>query len=88
MPTPIRPTGLAGHRRWHPPPPTLAGLPLMLTIGETAEVLRIRRTSAYKLAEAWRTSGGESGLPTVRLGSRLLVRRVDFAVLVGLDLTG
>lgn len=67
---------------------TLAGLPLMLTVGEAAAVLRISRTSAYKLAEEWRWSHGASGLPTVRLGARLLVRRVDLAVIVGLDPTG
>ena len=67
---------------------TLAGLPLMLTVGEAAAVLRISRTSAYKLAEEWRWSHGTSGLPTVRLGSRLLVRRVELAVIVGLDPTG
>ena len=67
-----------------PPPPTsLDGLPLMLTITEAAVVLRVSRTSAYKLAEEWRRSGGASGLPTVRLGSRLLVRRVDLAAIVG-----
>lgn len=60
----------------------------MLTVGGAAEVLRISRTSAYKLAEDWRTSNGTTGLPTVRLGSRLLVRRVDLAAIVGLDPTG
>ena len=55
----------------------------MLTIAEAAVVLRISRTSAYKLADEWRRSGGASGLPTVRLGSRLLVRRVDLAAIVG-----
>lgn len=63
---------------------TLTGLPLMLTVGEAAAVLRISRTSAYKLAEEWRWSHGSSGLPTVWLGSRVLVRRVDLAVIVGL----
>ena len=67
---------------------TLAGLPLMLTVGEAAAFLRISRTSAYKLAEEWRCSQGTSGLPTVRLGARVLVRRVDLAVIVGLDPTG
>lgn len=67
---------------------TLTGLPLMLTVGEAAAVLRISRTSAYKLAEEWRYSHGTSGLPTVRLGTRLLVRRVDLAIIVGLDPTG
>ncbi len=66
-------------------PATLEGLPLMLTIAEAAEVLRISRSSAYKLAEEHRTSGGASGLPTVRLGGRLLVRLVDLAAIVGLE---
>lgn len=66
-----------------PPPSTLEGLPLMLTITEAAAVLRVSRTSAYKLADVWRRSDGASGLPTVRLGGRLLVRRVDLAAIVG-----
>jgi hypothetical protein len=37
-------------------PSSLTGLPLMLTVGEAAAVLRISRTSAYKLAQEWRTS--------------------------------
>ena len=63
--------------------PTLEELPLMLTVSEAAAVLRVSRTSAYKLAEEWRRTGGASGLPTVKLGSRLLVRRVDLARIVG-----
>jgi excisionase family DNA binding protein len=62
---------------------TLKGLPLMLTIEEAAGILRISRTSAYKLAEEYRRSGGSSGLPHVRLGSRLLVRRADLAEITG-----
>jgi hypothetical protein len=65
-------------------PTSLAGLPLMLTVTEVAAVLRISRTSAYKLAHEWRTSRGATGLPTVRLGSRMMVRRVDLAAIVGL----
>lgn len=67
---------------------TLDGLPLMLAVGEAAAVLRISRTSAYKLAEEWRWSRGTSGLPTVRPGARVLVHRVDLAVIVGLDPAG
>lgn len=63
-------------------------LPLMLTVAEAAAVLRISRTTAYKLAEEGRVTGGLCGLPTVKLGSRLLVRRVDLAAMVGLDATG
>ena len=63
---------------------SLTGLPLMLTVGEAAAVLRISKTSAYKLADEWRASHGATGLPTVRLGSRVMVRRVDLAAIVGL----
>jgi excisionase family DNA binding protein len=61
---------------------SLDGLPLVLTVAEAAVVLRVSRTTAYKLAEEWRTSGGRSGLPVIRLGRRLVVRRVDLAALV------
>ena len=88
MPAPMRPNLLSSRRHPTPTTSTLAGLPIMLTVGEAAEVLRISRTSAYKLAEEWRTSKGTTGLPTVRLGCRLLVRRVDLAAIVGLDPTG
>jgi hypothetical protein len=70
----------------HPSPsasPEIEELPLMLTVTEAAAVLRVSRTSAYKLAEEWRRTNGASGLPTVKLGSRLLVRRVDLARIVG-----
>jgi excisionase family DNA binding protein len=63
-------------------PLTLDGLPLMLTVREAAEVLRISRTTAYKLIEFHRTTGGRAGLPHVRLGGRVLVRRVDLAAIV------
>lgn len=82
------PIDLASRRRKPAPPATLTGLPLMLTVSEAAAVLRISRTSAYKLAEEWRFTKGTSGLPTVRLGSRVMVRRVDLAIIVGLDPTG
>lgn len=59
-------------------------MPLMLTVPEAAAVLRISRTSAYKLADLWlRSDGRAGGLPAVRLGRRLLVRRADLAALVG-----
>jgi hypothetical protein len=50
-------------------PSSLTGLPLMLTVGEAAAVLRISRTSAYKLAQEWRTSRAATRLPTLRLGA-------------------
>lgn len=63
-------------------PVSLDELPLVLTISEAAVVLRVSRTTAYKLAEEWRRSGGRSGLPVIRLGRRLVVRRVDLAQLL------
>ena len=67
------------------PVPTarLDDLPLMLTIDEAAHVLRVSRTTAYKLVTLHRRTNGATGLPHVRLGSRLLVRRVDLAEIVG-----
>ena len=62
---------------------SLDGLPLMLTVEEAAEVLRIGRTSAYKLIDLYRRTDGREGLPHVRLGGRVLVRRVDVAQIVG-----
>lgn len=62
---------------------SLDGLPLMLTVEESADVLRISRTTAYKLVELYRRTGGREGLPHVRLGGRVFVRRVDLAEIVG-----
>jgi excisionase family DNA binding protein len=72
-------------RGTEPAPHSLEGLPLLLTVTEAAQVLRISRTSAYKLVDEHRATGGRSGLPCVQLGSRLLVRRVDLAVIVGVE---
>ena len=62
---------------------SLDGLALMLTVGEAAAVLRVSRTTAYKLVELNRATSGREGLPHVRLGGRVLVRRVDLAEIVG-----
>jgi excisionase family DNA binding protein len=62
---------------------SLGRLPLMLTVPEAAQVLRISRSAAYKLAQEWEATNGHSGLPVVRLGSRMLVRRADLAAIVG-----
>jgi len=57
-------------------------MPLLLTVSEAAAVLRVGRTTAYKLAEEWRSSGRRRGLPTVKLGSRVMVRRVDLEAML------
>jgi hypothetical protein len=53
----------------------LAGLPLLLTVEETAAVLRVGRTLAYQLARLYDTTDGREGLPTIRLGRVLRVPR-------------
>jgi excisionase family DNA binding protein len=64
---------------------SLAHLPLMLTVPEAARVLRVSRSAAYKLAQEWDATRGQRGLPVVRFGSRILVRRADLAAIVGVD---
>jgi excisionase family DNA binding protein len=54
---------------------SLEELPDFLTVEEAAAVLRIGRTSAYLLAQRWRFSGGDTGLPVVRVGRQLRVPR-------------
>ncbi|HET9444541.1 MAG TPA: helix-turn-helix domain-containing protein [Acidimicrobiales bacterium] len=50
-------------------------LPEVLTIEETAALLRIGRGSAYELARQYRDSGGRHGLPVICLGRSLRVPR-------------
>lgn len=65
------------------PPTDFESLPLLMTVSEAAALLRVSRSTAYKLADEWESTGGESGLPVRRLGRRLVVRRVDLAALLG-----
>ena len=43
-------------------------LPAFLRVEEVARILRISRSAAYELANAWLATDGEAGLPAVRLG--------------------
>lgn len=52
--------------------------PLVYTVEEAAEALRIGRTQAYELART-------GGLPTVRLGRSLRVPRHQLEALIGLE---
>lgn len=56
-------------------------LPLLLTVAEAAEVLRIGRTTAYALAEEYELTQGRAGLPVVRLGRQFRVPRAALAEL-------
>ena len=50
-------------------------VPEVLTVEEAARLLRISRGLAYQLARRFVDSGGQEGLPVLRLGRRLLVPR-------------
>jgi excisionase family DNA binding protein len=51
------------------------GQRLFLRVDEAAGMLGISRSLAYQLAKQWIESGGETGIPAIRLGRRLLVNR-------------
>jgi hypothetical protein len=49
----------------------------LLTIPEAARFLRIGRSAAYELARRFEATGGDEGIPCVRVGGRLLRVPVD-----------
>ena len=62
------------------------GLPLLLTVEEAGELLRIGRTKAYAMATEWRETEGRSGLPVIDLGHVLRVPRRALEDLFGIEL--
>jgi len=50
---------------------------MYMTVEEAAKQLRIGRTLAYRLAREFLATGGRSGLPVIRVGRLLRVRRSD-----------
>jgi hypothetical protein len=63
-------------------------MPVVLTVEEAGELLRIGRTKAYALAREWRATGGQSGLPVIDLGHVLRVPRRALEERFGIDVTG
>jgi hypothetical protein len=62
------------------------GLPLLLTVEEASELLRIGRTKAYAMAREWRETEGRSGLPVIDLGNVLRVPRRALEDMLGAEL--
>jgi hypothetical protein len=58
------------------------GYPLLLTIDEAAEAMRIGRSLAYGLAHQAEASDGRDGLPVVRFTSRIRLPRWALAELL------
>ncbi len=65
----------------------MAEIPLLLTVEEAGELLRIGRTKAYAMTREWRDTGGRSGLPVIDLGNVLRVPRKAIEDLIGVDLS-
>ena len=62
-------------------------IPLLMTVEEAGELLRIGRTKAYAMAREWRETEGRSGLPVIDLGHVLRVPRPALEELIGADLS-
>jgi excisionase family DNA binding protein len=56
-------------------PPAASTDRLFLRVEDAARLLGISRSSAYNLANRWIDTKGVEGLPSIRLGRRLLVKR-------------
>jgi excisionase family DNA binding protein len=58
-----------------------------LRVREAAPLLGLSTSALYQLANAWLDSGGQAGLPAVRLGRRILIPRaaIDRLAAVGSD---
>ncbi len=63
------------------------GIPVLLTVEEAGELLRVGRTKAYAMAREWRETDGRSGLPVIDLGHVLRVPRPALEELIGADLS-
>ena len=63
------------------------GPPPFLSMEEAAAVLRIGRSTAYKLAREFESTDGRAGLPVVRCGTALRVPRARLEEMTGGPIT-
>ena len=59
--------------------------PLFLKVEDAARMLGISRSLAYELANRWLETNQRDGLPSIRLGRRILVQRAAVEHLAGID---
>jgi excisionase family DNA binding protein len=57
--------------------------PVFYTVEEAAVLLRVGRTTAYRLVKLFVTSGGADGIPAVVIGGQYRVPRVRLEALAG-----
>ena len=57
------------------------GMPLTLTVAEAADWLRVSKSSVYGMIHRWEATGGDEGIPRVRLGLERTWRVPTIAVL-------
>jgi excisionase family DNA binding protein len=69
-----------------PTPDTSASL--FLRVEEAARLLGISRSLAYELANRWLESDQATGLPAIRLGRRLLIKRAALEQMASVDNPG
>jgi len=53
----------------------MSDLPDLLTVEEAARVLRIGRTAAYEQTKRFEETGGQEGIPVIRVGRLMRVPR-------------
>jgi hypothetical protein len=58
-------------------------VPDVLTVEEAGRVLRLGRTSIYRLARQWRETGGKAGIPNIAFGNTLRVPRAQLEAQLG-----
>lgn len=54
-----------------------------MRVDDAARLLGVSRSLAYELANRWITSDGAEGLPAVRLGRRVLIRKAALERWIG-----
>lgn len=58
----------------------------LLTIEETANLLRIAKSNIYARTREYRATGGKSGIPCVEVGGVLRVPRVKLEEMLGIEI--
>jgi excisionase family DNA binding protein len=61
----------------------VAEVPVFFTVEEAARILRISRTTAYRLVRLYLETGGREGIPVVVIGGQYRIARATLEELAG-----